>query len=166
MAKRPEEEKVETEREIRQKNNWYSKNLLLIAVGLAVAVLLVFSLSSNKSSVSINDAELSDIATYLSQSSADPDKTKQSSFERNDSIQVGVSYIYENEDVAEETVKFVVVNEQAEEVFATNLFNLKSSESQLFVSINNTSLPPSEYTVQVRDTQDSIISKAKFKINE
>lgn len=149
-------------------NNTTKNPIMMLVIVLAViiiAFLLFQALFGGGSSGKVGDTSLNGIKTYYSKSGSDEDKKAQSTFKVGDPIQVGFTY-----DGGEETdslVKFVVFNnENDEKMFATNLFRLNPESEELFVSINNTSLPAGDYNVTLKDNEGNEVAKLDYKIEE
>lgn len=135
----------------------------VIAVILVLVLIVALSTRSGGGSASIGDASLSNIKTYLSKSTTDPDKQAQSDFKLGDPIQVGFTYDSESEN---NLVSFNVKDDSGDSVFKTNLFRLTPGGEELFVSINNTSLPAGDYTVELVSNEDEVVHTAEFSLSE
>jgi len=159
--------KIESEKSTDEPSRGAKKYRILWMAGIVVTLmLLVIALRfSSGGGVSVKHEAVSykNISTYLSKNSDDIDKRAQSKFQAGDPIQIGFQYELLQED--ERLIRVLVVNRaNGEEVTRTNLFRINKSEGELFVSVNNGSLPASKYVAKIVTEDDQEIASIGYEI--
>ena len=144
---------------------WCGAETLRYARALVIGLVFVFmSREPLGKDTTIGDTRLTNIKTYRSANSDDENREATSEFNVGDPIQVGFSYDGDNEN---DLVRFSVVNrDSGEQTFETNLFRLAPSETELYVNINNTSLPAGKYRVELQTAEGSVSEAVDYEIVE
>ena len=139
------------------------RHTLILAV---VIIILLGIFLFNRGDAHINNTRISNLKTYRLLNAGTSERVAQSTFQTSEPIQVGFDYTELTEAQSKDAlVQFVVTSKKSDKpVFTTTKFKLEPGRKSLFVNINNTNLPPENYTVQLRDSEARAVAELNFVI--